>query len=112
MTRTVVAVVAGSAIFIQPGFAADKAISSYHHRNGLVPQNHVVEVVTPPYSGVFVTNGFLFAGTSAACRRWVPGERIRLISGSWYGDCTAATFYNLSRRTTCETLCRGAAFWR
>lgn len=109
MIRTVFALGAAS-IFVQPALAADLAVSSHHHRYGRAPASHVVEVVAPPYSGVFVTNGFLFAGTNSACRRWAPGERLRLVSGSWYGRCTGATFYNLSLRTTCETLCRGAAF--
>ena len=111
MTRPLFALGMALAL-MQPAFAADMSVFPRHHRNAFTQESHVVEVVIPPFSGTFVTNGFLYAGTGAACRQWTPGERIRLISGSWHGDCAAATFYNLSLRTTCETLCRGAAFYR
>jgi len=78
----------------------------HHHRIYLPPARHVVEVVRPPWSGNFVINGAHFTGTNAACRRWAAGERIRLVSGDWHGVCETATFYNLSRGSTCHTLCQ------
>jgi hypothetical protein len=65
-----------------------------------------VEVVQPPWSGNFIINGTHFTGRNAACRRWAAGERIRLVAGDWHGQCVAATFYNLSRGSTCNTWCR------
>ena len=111
MIRSIISAVGFVLLVLQPGFAADKAVSLRHHRQVLTSQNHVIEVVTPPYSGVFITNGFLYAGINEACRSWVPGERVRLVSGSWTGACTAAIFYNVTRHSTCETVCRGAGFY-
>lgn len=104
MTVRMASVLALASMFCQPAFADE--MTNRHH---LPPQHHVVEVVQPPYSGVFVTNGFRFAGMTAACRGWVPGEPIRLISGSWYGQCVTATFYNVSRHNACQTQCQGRA---
>jgi hypothetical protein len=72
---------------------------------------HVIEVVTPPYSGRFVINGFRYDGVEPACLAWVPSQPVRLVSGSFNGDCVNATFYNASLRSTCQTVCRGRAWW-
>jgi hypothetical protein len=78
----------------------------HNHRIHLPPARHVVEVVQPPWSGNFIINGTHFTGRNAACRRWAAGERIRLVAGDWHGQCVAATFYNLSRHSTCQTWCK------
>jgi hypothetical protein len=78
----------------------------YRHHIYLSPERHVVEVVQPPWSGSFVINGAHFTGFTPACRRWAAGERTRLVAGDWHGVCATATFYNLSRHSTCETWCR------
>jgi hypothetical protein len=80
----------------------------YHHRHYLPPERHVIEVVQPPYSGVFIINGIRFTGMTPACLRWAAGERIRLIAGDWHGHCVTAVFYNFRRHSTCQTWCRAA----
>jgi hypothetical protein len=98
-----------ASMFCQPTFADEMANPRRHHRHYLPPQHHVIEVVEPPYSGLFITNGFRFVGMTTACRGWVLGEPIRLISGSWHGYCVTATFYNVSRYNACQTQCQGRA---
>lgn len=95
----------------QPAFADEPAYTRHRHRHYLPPTRHVVELVAPPFSGQFVINGFRYDGVAPACYRWVPGQPVRLISGSWFGDCASATFYNVSTRDTCQTVCRGRAGW-
>ena len=72
----------------------------------LPPERHVVESVRPPYSGNYLINATWFTARTAACARWVSGDRIRLVAGDWHGACTSAVFYNVSRRMTCELSCR------
>ncbi len=78
----------------------------YYHRYYLPPERHVIEVVQPPYSGIFIINGIRFTGMTSACLGWAAGERIRLIDGDWHGHCVTATFYNFARRSTCQMWCR------
>jgi hypothetical protein len=80
----------------------------YHHRYYLPRERHVIEVVQPPWSGIFVINGVHFIGITPACFRWAAGEPITLLSGDWHGRCVTAVFYNLWRRNTCQTWCREA----
>jgi hypothetical protein len=98
-------------LLCQTVFADEAGYTRHRHRYYLSPAHHVVEVVVPPYSGRFVINGFRYDGVGPACLAWVPGERVRLISGSWFGDCASATFYNVSRGNTCTTQCLGRAWW-
>jgi len=79
----------------------------HYHRHYLPRARHVVEVVQPPYSGVFIINGVRFTGFTSSCLRWAAGERISLIAGDWHGFCTTAVFYNHFRRSTCQTWCPG-----
>jgi hypothetical protein len=81
----------------------------YHHRHYLPPERHVIEVVQPPYSGIFIINGIRFTGMTPACLRWTAGERITLIAGDWHGHCITAVFYNFRRHSTCRTWCRAAS---
>jgi hypothetical protein len=94
----------------QPGFADELGFKRQREPLYALASPHVVEVVTPPYSGRFVINGSRYDGVEPACLAWVPAQPVRLISGSWYGDCVNATFYNASLRTTCQTVCRGRAW--
>jgi hypothetical protein len=97
------------AVLIGQSAAADGMTSSgyyYHSWYGLPPERHVIEVVQPPYSGNFIINGRRFTAKSMACRRWVAGERIRLVAGDWNGRCIDAVFYNVWRRSRCEMWCR------
>ena len=94
--RTQLALVTCFALLLcQPAFADEAGYTRY-----VSPGHHVVELVSPPYSGQFVINGFRYDGVAPACLSWVPGEHVRLISGSWFGDCVSATFYNVSRHNT------------
>jgi hypothetical protein len=112
ITSARIALGCGLALIFCQSTSADEMSGPRHHRRHYVwAQHHVVEVVQPPYSGVFITNGFRYIGMTPTCRSWVPGERIRLVSGSWYGACATATFYNLSRHSTCQTQCSGAAYY-
>ncbi len=77
----------------------------YQYQHYLPPERHVVEVVSPPYSGNFIINGARFTGRTAACLRWVAGERITLLAGDWNGRCIGAVFYNFTRRSRCEMWC-------
>jgi hypothetical protein len=72
----------------------------------LLPERHVVEKVMPPYSGNYLINATWFTAMTAACARWVAGDRIRLVAGDWHGACTTAIFRNVSRGMTCELSCR------
>jgi hypothetical protein len=80
----------------------------YHRWHYLPPDRHVIEVVQPPYSGVFIINGIRFTGMTPACLRWAAGERIKLLAGDWHGHCVTAVFYNFRRHSTCQTWCRAA----
>ena len=92
-----------------PALAADMdypRLGYYQYRFSLPPEQHVIEVVQPSYSGNFIINGTRFTGRTPACFSWAAGERITLIAGDWRGRCVDAVFYNFSRRSTCETWCR------
>jgi hypothetical protein len=95
-------------LFCRPAFADQASYTRYRYVSS---GHHVVELVSPPYSGRFVINGFRYDGVAPACLSWAPGEHVRLISGSWFGDCVSATFYNVSRHNTCQSQCRGRAWW-
>jgi hypothetical protein len=98
-------------LLCQPTFADEPGNMRTHHGSFIAAARHVVEVVTPPYSGRFVINGHRYDGVEPACLAWAPAQPVRLISGSWYGDCANATFYNTALRNTCQTVCRGRAWW-
>jgi hypothetical protein len=83
----------------------------YPQRLYLPPEQHVIEVVQPPWSGNFIINGARFTARTPACFGWAAGERIRLIAGDWNGRCVAALFYNFYRRNTCEMWCGGGGWW-
>lgn len=113
--RLQIALVACAAFLSQPLQAADLSpaprrtlhrVHILHHRHiVLPPERHVVEVVTPPYSGNFIINGTRFTGAVPACLRWSAGERIKLLAGDWHGRCTEAVFYNMTLRSTCRMAC-------
>src|SRR5262249_36489280 len=84
----------------------------YPYRYYLPPEQHVIEVVQPPYSGNFIINGTRFTARTPACFSWAAGERIRLLAGDWNGRCVAARFYNFYRRNTCDMWCGGGGWWR
>jgi hypothetical protein len=92
-------------------FADGMEYPRHHYSAPLPPERHVVEIVQPPWSGNFIINGARFVGRSPACFTWAAGERIKLISGDWDGNCTEAVFYNFYRHSTCEMTCRGSRFW-
>jgi hypothetical protein len=48
-------------LFCRPALADEISTSRHNYRHYLPAERHVVEVVTPPYSGLFVINGFRFA---------------------------------------------------
>jgi hypothetical protein len=81
-----------------------------HYRHGwyLPRERHVIEVVQPPYSGIFIINGIRFTGMTPACFGWAAGEPIGLVAGDWHGHCRTAVFYNFWRRNTCQMWCRAA----
>jgi hypothetical protein len=110
MTVRVASVICFALLLCQSAFADEPGYTRHRHRYYSAAP-HVVELVAPPFSGRFVINGFRYDGVAPACLRWVPDQPVRLISGSWFGDCDSATFYNVSTRTTCQTLCRGRAWW-
>ena len=83
----------------------------YQYRYSLPPEQHVIEVVQPPYSGNFIINGTRFTARTPSCFSWAAGERISLIAGDWNGRCVAARFYNFYRRNTCEVWCGGGGWW-
>ena len=93
----------------QPAFADGeyRRYRHYPHYIHLPPERHVIEVVQPPSSGNFIINGTRFVGHTRACRRWIAGERIRLVAGDWHGRCADAVFYNYVRRNTCRASCSG-----
>ena len=82
-----------------------------YYRYYLPPEQHVIEVVQPPYSGNFIINGTRFTARTPACFSWAAGERIRLLAGDWNGRCVTAVFYNFYRRSTCEMWCGGSWWW-
>src|SRR5262245_29108929 len=98
-------------LYCQPILADEPGQVRRHQRLHVAASHHVVEVVAPPYSGRFVINGHRYDGLEPACRAWVPAQPVRLIAGSWNGDCVNATFYNASLRSTCQTVCLGRAWW-
>jgi hypothetical protein len=77
----------------------------------LPAERHVIEVVSPPYSGNFIINGARFTARTPACFGWVAGERITLVAGDWNARCVVAVFYNFYRRNTCEMWCGGGGWW-
>jgi hypothetical protein len=79
----------------------------YQYRYYLPAEQHVIEVVQPPYSGNFIINGARFTARTPACLRWAAGERIRLLAGDWNGRCVVAVIYNFYWRNTCEMWCGG-----
>jgi hypothetical protein len=81
-----------------------------YQRFYLPAEQHVIEVVQPPYSGNFIINGARFTARTPACFAWAAGERIRLLAGDWNGRCVVALFYNFYRRNTCEMWC-GGGWW-
>ena len=83
----------------------------YLYRYSLPPEQHVIEVVQPPYSGNFIINGTRFTARTPSCFSWAAGERIRLIAGDWNGRCVAARFYNFYRRDTCDVWCGSGCWW-
>jgi hypothetical protein len=94
---------------LQPAAAAELSRPSYPRQVVraivLPPERHVIEVVHPPTGGSFVINGSYFTAASPACLGWAAGERIRLLAGDWHGRCSAAVFYNMTRRRSCEMWC-------
>ena len=66
----------------------------WHYRHGwhLPRERHVIEVVQPPYSGIFIINGIRFTGMTPACFRWVAGDPIGLVAGDWHGHCILRSF--------------------
>ena len=103
-----------AALICAPAFAAELEYARpgyYQYRYYLPPEQHVIEVVQPPYSGNFIINGTQFTARTPACLGWAAGERIRLIAGDWNGRCVAAVFYNFYRRSTCEMWCGGGWWW-
>jgi hypothetical protein len=87
--------------------SADEMVEQpvYRHHVYRPRDRHVIEVVQPPWSGNFIINGTHFTGQGRACMRWAAGERIRLVSGDWHGQCAMAVFYNYRRRNRCEASC-------
>jgi hypothetical protein len=83
----------------------------YPQRFYLPAEQHVIEVVQPPWSGNFIINGARFTGRSPSCFGWAAGERIRLLAGDWNARCAVAVFYNFYRRNTCEMSCGGGWWW-
>ena len=89
-----------------PAFADEMVQQPVYRHHVYRPQDrHVVEVVQPPWSGNFIINGTHFTGRSRACMGWAAGERIKLVSGDWHGQCVEAVFYNFRRRNRCEVWC-------
>jgi len=107
MLRLVKLAFAWALLVAVPALADEGPPRRYYHRHiYLPPERHVIEVVQPPGSGNFIINGIRFTAKTAACYRWAAGERIRLISGGWNGQCVDAVFYNLRRHATCAMWCR------
>jgi hypothetical protein len=79
----------------------------YPQRFYLPAEQHVIEVVQPPWSGNFIINGIRFTGLNAACLSWTAGDRIALLAGDWHGHCATAVFYNFRRHSRCQMLCPG-----
>jgi hypothetical protein len=96
------------AVFVLDAFNCRSAFAGgMKYRAPILPERHVIEKVQPPYSGNFIINGTRFVGHTRACRRWIAGERIRLVAGDWHGRCADAVFYNYVRRNTCRASCSG-----
>ena len=103
-----------AALTCAPALAADMDYPRpgyYQYRYYLPPEQHVIEVVQPPYSGNFIINGTRFTARTPSCFSWAAGERIRLIAGDWNGRCVAARFYNFYRRNTCDVWCGSGGWW-
>ena len=102
-----VAACALSLLIWQPALADEDVPRQryYQYRYVLSAERHVIEVVSPPYSGYFIINGARFRGWSPACFSWAAGERIRLVAGDWNARCIGAIFYNFARRNTCKMWC-------
>ena len=76
------------AVFVLDAFNCRSAFAGgMKYRAPVLPERHVIEKVQPPYSGNFIINGTRFVGHTRACRRWIAGERIRLVAGDWHGRC-------------------------
>jgi hypothetical protein len=83
---------------------------SYHHKPiALASEQHVIEVIKPPYSGSFIINGANFAARSPACLSWTADERIALLAGDGHAYCIGATFYNVNRYQACKMWCAAPA---
>jgi hypothetical protein len=77
----------------------------YHHHYRLPPPRHVVEKVSPPWSGNYLLNGTWMHAQTPRCARWVAGDRVKLVAGDWHRSCGGAVVRNLSRHMTCELSC-------
>jgi hypothetical protein len=105
-----VAVFALATLTAAPAFADGMKYTPRRHYPTvfyLPAERHVIEVVSPPYSGNFIINGARFTARTPACFGWVAGERITLVAGDWNARCAVAVFYNFYRRNTCEMWCGG-----
>jgi hypothetical protein len=76
------------------------------HQTILPGERHVIEQVRNGISTDFVMNGTWFSGIDDCALGWTAGDRISLLDGDWHGNCESASFYNASRRLTCELACR------
>ncbi|MGP0091629.1 MAG: hypothetical protein ACLPKB_16950 [Xanthobacteraceae bacterium] len=93
---------------------SDEAPPTYHrhryvhrwHPTFLPREQHVIEQVRNGISTDFVMNGTWFSGIGDCALGWTAGDRVRLLDGDWNGYCESASFYNASRRRTCELACR------
>jgi hypothetical protein len=81
------------------------ALSAHRRLVALTPEQHVIEVVRPPYSGSFIINRARFTAQTPACFDWAAGERVRLLAGDWNGRCFDAVLYNVSRHRSCAVWC-------
>ena len=84
------------------------------HQTVLPREQHVIEQVRNGISTDFVMNGTWFSGIDNCALGWTAGDRISLLDGDWHGNCESASFYNASRRLTCELIlqqrfCRSAS---
>jgi hypothetical protein len=107
-----VALAFGLAFCLAPPVLADEAPYSpprHYYRGWYLPRpRHVIEVVQPPYSGLFIINGIRFTGMTPACFGWVAGDPVKLVAGDLHGHCVTAVFYNYWRHNTCQMWCRAA----
>src|SRR5262249_56142376 len=89
-----------AALACAPALAADMDYprpGNYQYRFSLPPEQHVIEVVQPPYSGNFIINGTRFTALTPSCFGCAAGEPIRLITGDWRSLCLPPPLYNVSR---------------